>query len=393
MIKSELQRFFFLSLTGPHKQRLLLLAVVGLVISSFALLVLQSTMGGLQHKLITRSKAVHGIGFLELRGELKQNYRELADALYDSFGERGLHVVAEYEVELLARHNTYVAPVILRGLEMNWGRPELFESWSEEGIVLGHELSYRLRAGRGSQISFLSAAHTNAVGVHAIPRSVSGSLRDFVITDVPEVDGHHGWSRLSFVQNLVRERAANRLRFYGDVSPHVIRDFVATKAPEENWHFVSWEDQHETLVWALNLENTVMVFLFVAMTFLVALCIMSGLLLFFDRVKKDMASFWILGASERTLERSSGLFVVLMSLLSTLAGLMLGMLALWALHRYGGDFMPAGFVDRKIPVHIELQTLLVSFSVPFGISLIFSYATLVQFRRGRNYLDIVRTVG
>src|SRR5690606_28544711 len=115
-MKRTLFRFFFQTIfLSRQRQKLLLLALAGLFISSFALLVLQSAMGGLQHKLMERSKNVEGRVVLE--GSVRANSPELAQLL-DFWREHQIRAVPEYELELLIQAGPYLAPAIVHGLDL-----------------------------------------------------------------------------------------------------------------------------------------------------------------------------------------------------------------------------------------------------------------------------------
>ena len=140
-----------------------------------------------------------------------------------------------------------------------------------------------------------------------IPRKVSVILDDIIVTDVPEIDIFHVWVRLPLIQNLIRKREINRVRIYGQFSKSSVESFLKGRFRKSDTSLLTWEDQHKTLVHALALENTVMLFLFVVMTCLVSLCITSGLHIFTSKIKIDLASFWILGASKLKLEKALSL--------------------------------------------------------------------------------------
>jgi len=135
-----------------------------------------------------------------------------------------------------------------------------------------------------------------------------------------------------------------------------------------------------------------MVFLFAAMSLLVSLCISSGLLIFFNKIKNDLSSFWILGASLSQIDRSTRLFLHLMSILSIASGILIGLIFLYVFDHFAPEIMPDVFVDRKIPILVTVKGLLVSFSVPFIISSVFIHFSLKQFQREHNLLDHVRSV-
>ena len=54
------------------------------------------------------------------------------------------------------------------------------------------------------------------------------------------------------------------------------------------------------------------------------------------------------------------------------------------LEKYGGNIMPEGFVDRKIPVQWELSKFFVSFAVPCFVSLTvsLSHSNFIGAKRG-----------
>ncbi len=392
-LKYFLKYIFF----SRNRQRLLFLALVGLFISSFALLVLQGTMGGLQNKLMVRSKSVLGDSTIFF----KSNRRSESDVASVSKILEGMggKYFKEYEIELLARNSGYVAPVVVHGIEpgLDGKYPsfvEVAESENLRGIVMPMDLSRRLRVGTGENIKLISPVHINYL-LGEVPRTVSENVGNIISTDVPEVDMLHVWTRLPLVQNLIRKSEINRIRIYTNG-----KSFNNKKLKKELQTFSggdvflrTWEDQNSTLVFALRLESTAMIFLFVAMTMLVSICITSALLIFFDKIRGDLTSFWILGMSKERIHRATFILLNLLGLAVVLLGLVVGGIALYLLDSYGPNIMPAVFVDRKIPIHITPVGVLISFFVPYIISITFSYFSLISFKNKLSYLDHVRSVG
>ncbi|MCO4795044.1 MAG: hypothetical protein KC493_15110 [Bacteriovoracaceae bacterium] len=385
MLFSFLRYFTHYLFHAKTRQKLLFLAVFGLFLSSFSLIVLQSTMGGLQNNLMGRSKKFQGHSVINLIDSSKSEVMPLLMNLKSK--EIPFHL--EYTLELLLRQGNFISPIEVHGLSKDFPPPYLPKYDYKEGVS-GADLANKMNMGLGSQVQMISPAHTNSF-LGDIPRSISIYVDNVIRTDVPEVDLYHFWTTDSKLQNLTRDKIYNRVVIHGPLENSLINESIQKYPIIKNWR--TWESLNETLVWALRLETTIMVFLFVAMTMLVSLCITSGLLIFFDKIKVDLASFWILGSSKKKLNNSSSLLLHLMSLFSVLGGLVFGLFFLYLLDKYGVEVLPDVFVDRKIPIFITLKGVLVSFVVPYSISLIFSTFSLGQFKKENNFLDHVRTIG
>ena len=386
MINQFCQYFFRYIILAKTKQRLLFLAIGGLFISSFALLILQSTMNGLQHKLMSRSKQVLGEAVLFLDDLNLKEEKKLLTQLKN----KNLSPIPEYEGEFLLRHKNYIAPVIVHGLDPK-NLPKFLEGIILKEVILGRDLAMSIHADAKDSVQLTSPASVDSF-LGDIPRTSTILIDSTIGTDVPEIDLHHLWMRLPILQNLLKQKNINRIRLYHLPDKKNLKKWLSVQY-KDKVRFKTWEDQHQTLVWALQMETAVMLFLFVGMTMLVSLCITSGLLIFFDKIKNDLASFWILGSSKKQLQKAFFIFLTLLSLISVIFGLIAGGIFLFLLHRYGIEIMPEVFVDRKIPILVTPSAVFISFAVPLVISLSFSFFSLNQFKRESSYLSLIRSVG
>jgi lipoprotein-releasing system permease protein len=390
MLLSFCRYFFSYVFHAKTRQKLLFLAVFGLFLSSFSLLVLQSTMGGLQHNLITRSKSIDGSAIIHLRKGPSVKFKKIFDYLKN----KNIQFNSEYELELLIRHRNYLSPIIVHGIDpkSSHGIPPFLDGKEFEDMIIGMDLASKIGASFGSKVQIISPAHVDAF-FGDIPRSAVLYLDELIRTDVPEVDLFNGWVRLPLLQNLTREVILNRIRIYNESEEDLLELKDHLKSFPEIKSFDTWEAHNQTLVWALKLESMVMIFLFIAMTLLVSLCITSGLLIFFEKIKIDLASFWILGTSRKKLERASSYFLVISCNLSIVLGLIFALIFLYYFDIYGAEILPDVFVDRKIPIHITSKGIFISFAVPTIISTIFTFISVKQFKRDQSYLNHVRSVG
>jgi ABC-type lipoprotein release transport system permease subunit len=130
------------------------------------------------------------------------------------------------------------------------------------------------------------------------------------------------------------------------------------------------------------------------MSFLVAIAITSGLLIFYSKIIKDLMSFWILGMSQKKLVNLCFKFTLILSGITVVAGGIFGHLTLKLLEKFGHKLMPDIFVERQLPVHLDFSHIVISLFIPFSISLVFSYFSFVNFRKeNQSFVSIVRSLG
>ena len=382
-------RYFFKYIFfAKTRQRLLFIAVVGLFLSAFSLMVIQGIMGGLQKGLVSRSKNVHGSYLIQFDQVTNEKLDEMREILI----KEGVPFYSELEVEVMLKHKSFVAPAKLHGLVLSDERPAFLQGKDFSGMVIGSDLASKIHLPFLDEVQIISPSVTDSL-LGEVPRSVTEGLSDYLYTELPEVDEFEMWGRVEAVQNLLRQRGINQIRIFKSLPDHVLNKLQNVKT-ETPFRLRSWEEMNGALVWSLNLETKVMLFLFISMSLLVAIAITTGLLIFYSKIRRDLMSFWILGMPQNVLLKLCFRFILLLSASICVLGTSAGFITLRILERYGHDLIPDIFVERRFPIDINFSHLSLSLLIPFGISVIFSYLSFLNFRKeNQSFVAIVRSVG
>lgn len=380
--------FFHYLFFSKTRQRLLFIAVVGLFISAFSLMVIQGIMGGLQKSLIARSKSIHGSHLILFNAVTNEPLDEIKDIL----NREGAPYYAELETEVMLKYKSYVAPAKLHGLVLSDERPPFMVEKDFSGLVVGSELASKLHVQFLDDIQIIAPGVTDSL-MGEVPRFISESISDYLYTELPEVDEFELWGRVEIVQNLLRSRGINQIRIFKNLSLKT-QDKLKQVSTNVPFRMVSWEEMNGALVWSLNLETKVMLFLFISMSLLVAIAITSGLLIFYSKIRRDLMSFWILGMSQQMLLKLCLRFILALSAAVCGLGTVAGFITLKILDIYGHDLMPDIFIERRFPIDLNFNHISLSFFIPFGISLVFSYLSFLNFRKENlSFISVVRSVG
>lgn len=366
--------YYFLSyiFRSKTRQKLLFIAVSGLFISSMALTIIQGVMGGLQNGLIKRSRMIQGDYQIEFLSYDKSVHEEIVSELQINKTPYSI----EYEIELLLKNQSYISPAILHGVDLNY-LPEFLKEKDMAGVVLGGDLATKTKSYFESKVLFISPTHTDDL-LGDVPRQISVDVTDFYTSDLFEIDSIHAWSSLKNIQRLIRLREINKINIFSDDVSN--KTFLIAKDHPKTIQIKSWEQMNQSLVWALGMETKMMIFLFVGMTLLVSLSITSGFLIFYDKIKMDLMSFWILGKSKKSIFKLSFIFSQVLSILFIILGILFGLAILYLLKSQSYNIFPDIFVERRIPVLIRPSMIFISLFFPYFISSFFSYFSFKTFR-------------
>ena len=100
-------------------------------------------MGGLQKKVVERSKAVSGEAVVWTTFREPEKVLGLARLLR----QQGLLAVPEYQAEMLLKAGPYLAPVVVHALSTSHPRPSFLQGRELDELVLSEHLAAHLSVG------------------------------------------------------------------------------------------------------------------------------------------------------------------------------------------------------------------------------------------------------
>lgn len=300
-------------------------------------------MSGLQNGVITRSKNILGSYILQTSEELRFSEKH--------YKEKEIEVILEKES---------ITPIILHGY---YQVPDFLKDLNTENLILGIDLSSLLNISYQDEVTVL-APHLSNFFLPNLPRFFTTQVSDYLFSDVQSLDYFHGW-----IQASVLEEA-----FFD--SNYTYRFF---EQPKDTTNMISWEDQNQELVWALALERNVMLFLFSSMSLLISISIGIAFAMFFQKIKQEIITFYILGATLSSIYKN--LFYFGLFFTSTMIGIGVGIAYILLKFLQSKIVLPIIFLEKTLPILITSQAVVKSFFIPFLITYIFYYYIYSSFKK------------
>ena len=292
----------------------------------------------------------------------------------------------EHQLEGIVNFNGEALPVLFRSIIDS--NNKLISSYTED-ISLSYDIALNLGASKGDKVDLL-VPHIVDEFFGDRPRTKIGFVSDLYNSNVPEVDQFHVFVGKETFRELTRTNNINKLIVYNDVNPELVKK--AFHGLELNLIQKSWNLLNSGLLYALNLEKMMMIFLFSSLTFLISQTITCGLLLIFNKLKFDFAGLWVLGIPKKSLFVLSLKFLFILIFCLSILGLSFGKLVVFLLEKFGGNIMPDVFVETGIPVLVTSYSYFISFVIPFVLSFTFGLFSLIGIYRKQNHLETIRSV-
>jgi lipoprotein-releasing system permease protein len=206
------------------------MAMVGLMLSSFSLLVVQSALKGLQNNRINRAKSVSGHYTLYIEKKSSDT-----QALMSWLTSSGVSFVPELEIEGLLRKDGHIVPAIIHGVSHKHYIPEFLpENIERTEILVSSFMAHKLHSYLEDEVQFISPSHTDSF-FGDLPRYKTVEMKRFVTTNEPDIDEFHAWVDLRVTQSIVRKREFNRVRIYGPLSESQIGEIQKTGVKLKSW--------------------------------------------------------------------------------------------------------------------------------------------------------------
>jgi lipoprotein-releasing system permease protein len=318
-----------------------LFAIVGVAIGVTALIVVIAVMGGFESDLKTRIMSIEPHLILKQTDGPLAHYAGVVDTARKTEGVRAAWPVVELQAML--RSDSRVTGAVIKGVDpravsqgLNLpgilsleaaGRPSAAGPAKPAPIVLGRDIARSLGLIKGDTLYVVSPRGMLAP-VGFVPSMKRFTVVDFFETGMYQYDGTLAFVNLADAQGLNHMRStvdAIEMRI-GDIfqAGAIGKTLVSALGPA--FTFQDWGQLNKNLFSALKLEKSAM---FVTLTLIILVAtfsIISALVMMVMEKTKDIAIFKTIGATSRKIKRIFVLQGMIIGLIGTTAGVILGTL-------------------------------------------------------------------
>jgi lipoprotein-releasing system permease protein len=349
-----------------------ILSTAGVTVGVMALIVVIAVMSGFESDLKSRILGVESHIVLMRHGDPFTDYSRVLEHLKE---REGVEAATPFIYsQIMLRSSAGISGAVLRGIDPESAGQVIrfFDSASLEriarggelpGIILGKELARRLGVLKGEAVYLIS------------PRGMISPIGQVPAMRRFEVVGHFESGMFEYDQTLayVTLSDAQRLLGMGDAVTGIearVTDIYAARQIADRivrdlgfpYWAKDWTQMNRNLFAALRLEKVVMFIILTLIELVAAFNIASTLIMTVMEKTRDIAILKTMGATNRSIRRIFVFKGMIIGLVGTTLGVVLGFLVCAALKRYKFIELPPDiYYITTLPVRLEsLDVLMIA---------------------------------
>lgn len=280
----------------------------------------------------------------------------------------GIDPVREEKISTLAQ--TIISPA---------GKHNLAERLSDDFILIGSVVAQEQNIKQGDLITLLYApediGHSKTITLESALAKVEGIFK----TGIDEFDGRVLFCSLNYFESLF---------------PHASIHYVGVKLKSQKnekqiiqvlkerlkLDVFSWTDLYGSLLSALTLEKYAMIFIFILITLVASMNLISLLFMYVTQKRSDIALFKAMGMKDTTIIEAFILIALIVSLSATIFGVLLAILLSWWLEQYPIITLPDVYYVDHLPAQLDFTIIIGVFIAVITLSLIAAWIPLRQIK-------------
>nr|WP_321398982.1 lipoprotein-releasing ABC transporter permease subunit [uncultured Desulfobacter sp.] len=349
-----------------------LLSVAGVILGVMALVVVIAVMSGSETEFRNRILGLEPhILAMNYSGRFIPD-QDMEDKIRQTPGVKAVSPIL-FGQAMIRTANSF-SGIILRGIEPEKGAA-LIKGYTAQdlenalnkttnkttlpGIILGQSLAHTVGVMEGDRVILMSAS-----GVIS-PMGQIPSMKQFVVTGtfksgMSEYDSSLAYARLDQVQALVG--AKGKISAFGIWTDQIFK----VKELSQNalgfitypYYLRNWMDINHSLFSALKLEKTAMFVILTLIILVAAFNIASALIMMVMEKTRDIAVLKAMGATNSMIRRIFIIKGMIIGIIGTGIGTILGVVICFILKRYEFIKLPEAYPFSTLPVQLEYSDVI-----------------------------------
>ncbi len=367
------RRYFKSKPKGTLLSLITLLSIAGVTIGVTALIVVIGVMAGFETDLKTRIMGIEPHLVIDRDGGPIEGYEQVVTLAESVPGVQAAWPLEEMQVMLKSDARVAIAvikgvdPVAagnglkleqLSGLNVRPSPDEQAQNASQlPPLIMGRDLARNLGLLKGESL-FVISPRGRLAPVGFVPYMKRFVLSDVFRTGMYEYDGSLAFMRLQDAQALAQSRgsvSAVEVRVDEVLQSATIKEKLTARL-DSGFRIRDWSQLNKNLFSALKLEKAAMFITLTLITLVATFSITSSLVMMVMEKVKDIAILRTLGATSASIRRIFVFQGMLIGIIGTVSGVLLGVILCYLQSNYGLISLP-GDVYYITALPVDLKTL------------------------------------